>query len=218
MAKVIQDASDTWMSPPFSDTLPNAMITSRERCAPDQTRPGERFLNWAKSRPDIRAVALVGSGARDDHPADQWSDLDFVIVASDAQSLLSSTDWLADIGASWFSIVERSPSGEAIERRVLFEDGCDMDFIIVSSESARGGFPGTFVKEIASRGVRVLLDRDAVLASLPGLARPTPPSSLPSFQDFSETVSDFWFHAVWTAKKLKRGELWVAKCRTRLIG
>jgi len=24
-------------------------------------------------------------------------------------------------------------------------------------------------------------------------------------------VNDFWFHSVWTAKKLKRGELWTAK-------
>jgi len=24
-------------------------------------------------------------------------------------------------------------------------------------------------------------------------------------------VNDFWFHAVWTAKKLRRGELWTAK-------
>jgi aminoglycoside 6-adenylyltransferase len=24
-------------------------------------------------------------------------------------------------------------------------------------------------------------------------------------------VHDFWFHAVWTAKKLRRGELWTAK-------
>lgn len=26
-----------------------------------------------------------------------------------------------------------------------------------------------------------------------------------------DTVKDFWYHALWTAKKLRRGEIWVAK-------
>ena len=34
----------------------------------------KKFTAWAQSRDDIRAVILVGSGARSDHPADQWSD------------------------------------------------------------------------------------------------------------------------------------------------
>jgi aminoglycoside 6-adenylyltransferase len=29
--------------------------------------------------------------------------------------------------------------------------------------------------------------------------------------EFAEVVHDFWFHTAWTAKKLRRGELWVAK-------
>jgi hypothetical protein len=38
------------------------------------------------SQTGIRAVGLVGSRARLDHPADEWSDLDLVLVATDPQA------------------------------------------------------------------------------------------------------------------------------------
>ena len=34
---------------------------------------------------------------------------------------------------------------------------------------------------------------------------------IPAEATFLEVVNDMWYHAVWTAKKLRRGELWIAK-------
>ncbi len=171
----------------------------------------DRFLGWAASQPSIRAVALVGSQAREDHPADEWSDIDVVVVAANARSLLESMEWASIIAAPWFSITEKSASGETIERRILFEGCIDVDFIIVSAECALAGFPGTFVGEIAARGARVLIDKDGILSSFPRQARPVSARTPPSSREFLEVVEDFWFHAAWTAKKLNRGELWVGK-------
>ena len=39
----------------------------------------------------------------------------------------------------------------------------------------------------------------------------TVPARAPTEAQFLEAVNDFWYHAVWSAKKLRRGELWVAK-------
>jgi aminoglycoside 6-adenylyltransferase len=159
----------------------------------------------------VRAVALVGSGARQEHPADEWSDLDLVLIATDPQGYLASTDWLAEIGNAWFTFPERHfEEAEFIERRVLFASGQDVDFIIPSVESAQQGFAGTFIPEIAARGLRVLLDKDGLLPVIPS-ATVLHANVRPSFQEFDEVVNDFWFHAAWTAKKLRRGELWVAK-------
>ena len=179
----------------------------------------QRFLNWAESQTDIRAVAMIGSAARLDHPADEWSDYDLIIVASDPQSYLASTDWLETIGRPWCSILERLPTGNPIERRVLFEGGFDMDFIILSVENAQRDFQNTpMVREICQRGMRVLWDRDSLLSTLS-----VPPIAVhegqpPSIQAFLAVANDFWFHAAWTAKKLCRGELWIAKrcCDTYL--
>lgn len=58
----------------------------------------QQFLALAKSQADLRAIALVGSATRVDHPADEWSDVDLVVVSSDPQIYLSATDWLAAMG------------------------------------------------------------------------------------------------------------------------
>jgi aminoglycoside 6-adenylyltransferase len=36
----------------------------------------ERFVKWAETQPDIHAAMVIGSRARTEWPADEWSDLD----------------------------------------------------------------------------------------------------------------------------------------------
>ncbi len=36
------------------------------------------FISWAQTVEDIRAAFIVGSRARKDHPADEWSDMDII--------------------------------------------------------------------------------------------------------------------------------------------
>jgi aminoglycoside 6-adenylyltransferase len=169
----------------------------------------ERFLAWARIRPDIRAAIVLGSRARTDHPADPWSDLDMVVVVTDPKPFLTSAEWLKNVGPFWVTFVEPTATENVMERRVLFEGGLDADFAIISCAK--------FEKEIGNaaeffrRGVRVLLDKDDFTAGLFPLSAATAPSGAPTVSDFLAVVDDFWYHAVWTAKKLRRGELWVAK-------
>ena len=170
-----------------------------------------RFLAWAESRPDIRAIILVGSRARADTPADEWSDVDLAIAATDPRQYLSNSDWLAEIGPWEIAFLEGNAVGGEVERRVLFADGRDADLVFFPAErldelTARGP-----VAEVVRRGARVLLDRDDrlpdILARLPTPEPPRPPTA----GEFANTVSDFWYHALWAARKLRRGELWIAK-------
>jgi predicted nucleotidyltransferase len=42
-----------------------------------------RLVKWAQTEDNIRTVIVVGSRARvDDHPADEWSDMDVGIIAN----------------------------------------------------------------------------------------------------------------------------------------
>lgn len=181
----------------------------------------ERFIEWAKMEDNVRAALVIGSRARVDHPADEWSDLDVIILAQDPGPYVSETGWLENIGEPWLSFVEATPDGKEFERRVLFEPGLDVDFVPSPVAGFRrmlaDGLPPTEADMVA-RGVRVLLDKDGLLEGLPhaGIASPEP--DLPDVAGFSNTVNDFWYHTVWTAKKLRRGELWWAKscCDTYL--
>jgi aminoglycoside 6-adenylyltransferase len=171
----------------------------------------ERFVCWAEVCPDIRAAIIVGSRARTEHPADEWSDLDLLILTTDVQRYLTQTDWLENIGSPWLTFLERTAAGQETERRVLFEGGLDVDFVPLSVARIQQMGQDPIVSAITGRGVRVLLDKDNIASQL---ATPTAGESIhrpPTPEEFLEVSSDFWYHAVWTVKKLRRGELWTAK-------
>jgi aminoglycoside 6-adenylyltransferase len=190
----------------------------------------ERIVAWARERDDIRAVLVVGSWARSDHPADEWSDLDIGFTTTHPERYLASDEWLAEIADVW--LMYPDPGG--VTRHVLFEGGLDAGFAPIAHNSVKlavrflpalrrlplpSALRNSVEREVASaseyveRGVRVVLDKDDLaerfLALLPQIDRPR---AAPSMKEFVETVNQFWFEAVWTAKHLRRGELWHAKC------
>ena len=173
----------------------------------------ERFVNWTKECPDIRTALIVGSRARSDHPADEWADLDLIVVTTDPQRYLSSTDWLKEMGNPLLTFLEPTAAGGELERRALFEGMLDVDFSIIPKAKAEQVLESEISLEIANtfgRGVRVLVDKDNLVSDLIELISTAKrePSRLPSQSEFVEVVNDFLYHAVFTAKHLRRGELW----------
>jgi aminoglycoside 6-adenylyltransferase len=180
-----------------------------------------RFTRWAQDEENIRAAMVIGSRARMDHPADRWSDLDLIIITDDPQMIINSADWVTNIAKPLLTFIEVTNNGKNLERRVLFEGGLDVDFSPIPSalvkEFSDDGLP-LEVADVIWRGTRVLFDKDGLVHRMLGLVKEQPPASLPSQNDYLQVVNDFWYHAVWSAKHLRRGELWWAKsgCDDRL--
>jgi aminoglycoside 6-adenylyltransferase len=175
----------------------------------------ERFAAWAVSEDRIRAAFVIGSRAREDHAADEWADLDILILTAASAHYVEEPDWVASIDDAWISFIEPTPSGHGSERRVLFAGGVDVDFAFfaVDEIEALFGSDPRAAGTALSRGFRILLDKDGLAARLLG-ATPTvaaEAATLPDAAAFEQVASDFWYHAVWTAKHLRRGELWWAK-------
>ncbi|HVL25023.1 MAG TPA: aminoglycoside 6-adenylyltransferase [Thermomicrobiales bacterium] len=176
----------------------------------------ERIVAWIADEPRVRAAMIVGSRARTDHPADAWSDLDVVLFATDPDALLAEHDWIHRIGAPVITFLERTAVGAWQERRALFAGALDVDFSIVPAAflAAASENPAVLdeIRGVLARGVRVLEDKDGalgrVLAAVTGQPAPVPPP--PDQARLDQIVSDFWYHVVWIAKKLRRGELAVA--------
>lgn len=173
----------------------------------------ERFVAWAETCLDIRGAIVVGSQARTDHPADEWSDVDIVVITTDPKHYLSTTDWLENIGKPWITFLEGTAVGNELERRVLFEGGFDVDFVFLSKEGIQQAIQDSQILGVFRDGMRVVLDKDRELAQLQLILSSAefPLPHPPMQSEFLEVINDFWYHAVWTAKKLRRGELWVAK-------
>jgi aminoglycoside 6-adenylyltransferase len=174
----------------------------------------DRFVGWAQGEDNLRAAVVIGSRARADHAADEWSDLDVILLARDPQPYLTTTGWLHSIGVPWLTFIEPAGAGEGFERRVLFAGGLDVDFapdrVDDFQRMLEEGIPPV-VADIVQRGVRVLVDKDNLWDRLfeKGFEplRAVPPDE----SEFLNLVNDFWYHTVWTAKHLRRGELWWAK-------
>lgn len=172
----------------------------------------KRLVRWAGEQPDLRAILVIGSRARLQAPADRWSDLDLVLVTTHPQRYLDGSDWLDALGPRWLTFTEATATGGLTERRALFDGALDIDFVPLPAEDfrrmLRQGFPPA-VASVLARGLRFILDKDGMAQQLipPGAH---PPASPPSEEAYLDVVHDFWYHAVWTTKKLLRGELWTA--------
>lgn len=164
----------------------------------------DRLHAWAAAREDVHAVLLVGSAVR---APDAWGDVDVLVVTDDVEEVLE--DSRGAFADAVITFVERPP-GAFPQRRLAFADGTDVDLVAVPAENLLRA-PTNAVRELVYRGARVLHDRDGTLArTVESASGWEPPTAPPSPDDVREAASEFWFKAIWAAKKLRRGELWRA--------
>lgn len=174
----------------------------------------EKFILWGRKHEDIRTAIVVGSRARTKNPADEWSDLDLVIFTRNTNKYISTIKWIEKIGDYWITFVEDTAVGGSKERRVLFEDGLDVDFSFFPVQFFKDLNESSEIQTILNRGIRVLFDKDDLFNDISKSLKDFSDlhsSFLPSKEEFNNLINDFWYHAVWSSKKLLRGELWVAK-------
>lgn len=165
------------------------------------------------SSSNIKAAVIIGSQARKEFVADEYSDLDIIIISTNPEIYLASDDWLKSISEFNISFIEDTLFG-AKERRVLFEDGTDVDFIVLSLEQSTTIKSNQSHCVIFERGFAVIKDEIAIsdtLNSFQNLTNFTNNPKLLSETEFNNAVNDFWFHSVWASKKIMRGELMTAK-------
>jgi aminoglycoside 6-adenylyltransferase len=165
--------------------------------------------DWARERDDVRGAVVVGSQAQSNGGADRWSDLDLILFVDDPRVLADDATWVERFGVPVLTFVEPTAFGGRVERRVLYETGEDVDFPLLEASDWREFAVLPEAKATLARGYRVLYDelglRDE-LATLPSPAEAWPPDT----EALRELAHDFWYHALWSAKKLRRGEVFTA--------
>jgi aminoglycoside 6-adenylyltransferase len=161
---------------------------------------------WAGGQADVHAVVLIGSQARVDTPADQVSDVDLALFVEEPARYLREEEWLQRFGEPLLSFRESTAVGSFEERRVLYRDGLEVDFAILPAAVAAALPPEAAA--VLARGFRVLYDDGIGIDTLgPSSIEPGAPTQA----EFDQLANDFWYHVLWAAKKLWRGEVLVAK-------
>lgn len=170
----------------------------------------ERIAAWAKTQSNIRAILVVGSRARRDHPADEWADLDLQIFATDFGAYLSGTGWLAELGTVWVCIPFQLAGSEP-ERLVLFDGGYKVDLHFFPLSELQRMVQAQTLDDVYQRGYYTLLDQDGLAAQLPLPSCAPSPLTQPPEDVFSLNVNMFWFGALGNAKTIRRRDLWSVK-------
>lgn len=169
----------------------------------------EEVASWAAAKPDVHAAVLVGSAARTATPADEWSDVDVALFVHDPAPYLADGGWLEALGSPLLTFVEPAATGGGQERRVLFDDGVEADFSVFPAAAVEHLLGDAGAVETVRRGHRVLFDRAGLASLLSKL--PTPATAGSAAPALEQLANDVWYHALWAAKKLRRGEAWVAR-------
>ena len=168
------------------------------------------IVSFGNSDDRIIAIILVGSQARKENSSDEYSDLDLIVITEDTSSFIQSNDWLEKISKYHISFLEKTVDG-ADEKRVLFEGALDVDFVIISENDAKAAMANGESRNTLCNGYRVLIDKKEILANISTLQQTKEPYYFPLEVNYVNVVNDFWYHVIWTSKKMLRGELWAAK-------
>jgi hypothetical protein len=172
----------------------------------------DRIEQWARQRPDVRALAFFGSLRRTDRPGDDWSDVDAMLVVDNLAPWVGQADagWVNEIGSTWINFPHPAPIPGLEVRQVVFDGGYDSDLLVVDHEKLKAVTedPGT-ARMVLGHGYVVAFDRDRVFDTL---AQPSSDADvvLPTADEFHFVVSTSLFQLVWATKHFRRGEHWRA--------
>ena len=167
------------------------------------------MIEFAQKEESVRAVIAIGSSVRAETPADEYSDLDLIVVTKAPEPWFSG-EIPVRFGKARISFIEPTLGG-GMERRYIYDSDKDVDFIILTPEQFGQALREGVAGWVMNRGYRMLYDPDGYAVQAENYVKPVISAPEMSEEAFINLVSDFFFHNIWSCKKLRRGELWSAK-------
>jgi predicted nucleotidyltransferase len=117
------------------------------------------FCEWARKKPDVAGILLVGSHARG--KASPESDIDLVLLTSQPALYLDDLSWVSVFGSP--SSVTKEDWGKVQSVRVFYPDGLEIEYGITTPDWVSLPVPQSTRKVLAA-GVKLLFDRTGKLA------------------------------------------------------
>ena len=123
----------------------------------------DQFLSdvtqWASTRADIQAPALIGSYAR--NAAKETSDVDLVLITTDPNLYLSVTSWVRQFGI--FDKQQIEAYGLLTSIRIWYADGREVEYGITDESWAAVPLDeGT--RRVIADGMQILFERGNLLS------------------------------------------------------
>ncbi|MEO1768939.1 aminoglycoside 6-adenylyltransferase [Enterococcus sp. 665A] len=172
----------------------------------------KRFAAVGKERSDLKAAYVIGSRARKEYPADQWSDLDILLYTDQPEYYLEAADFVSSFGTIWSSFSTKTLGNDA-ERLILFEGGYQVDLVVKTAVEFERYITEGKVPWLFKRGTQIIVDNTGTAAKLLPEKTVLPEKQPLNQQNFDQVNQMFWFVTMYIAKQLLRKENWSAKVR-----
>ena len=166
----------------------------------------KEIKQWAKDRPEVRALILFGSQAQRGM-ADPLSDIDLALFVTEPEAFFTERSWAETFGPIWLRV------NETLERtfidKILYEDGTMVEFVIQPLENLQA-MQNKLSQHLAP-GYKILVDKDQTARKLPKPSGQVDTPLSPTKEEYNRSLASFWLHAYQVAKYLLRSDLWRAK-------
>ena len=120
------------------------------------------LARWAAGRPDVQAIALVGSRAR--NAASPHSDVDIVVLSDDPAAYLADEEWARGLGVSALGSPEAW--GAVTSRRGEVASGLEVEFGFSLPSWAHSDPVDEGTRRVVMNGCSVVYDPSGLLARL----------------------------------------------------
>ena len=121
----------------------------------------EAFSRWVSSQTEVKAVALVGSHARD--AATEDSDVDLLILTTDVTKYINDHAWVSQFGEAPECRVE--DWGKVTSLRTFYQDGLEVEYGFSTPDWAQRPMDAGSLKVIAD-GMKILHDAQNILSKV----------------------------------------------------
>lgn len=169
----------------------------------------EKLVKYASQDEDIKVIIAIGSSTREEVKADEYSDLDLIIVSEDTEKWYSG-EYPKMLGEVNISFIEPTLGGGK-ERRSIYDEDRDVDMIIFTPAQFDEALKAGVASWVMNRGYNVLYDAIAVEKEIGTYVKKGHSNPDMAAEEYENMLNDFYFHNIWASKKLLRGELWSAK-------
>lgn len=121
----------------------------------------EAFSCWASTQPDVKAVALVGSYARD--ASTEGSDVDLLILTTDGSKYINDRSWVSLFGEAPECSVEDWAKVKSL--RTFYKGGLEVEYGFTTPDWARRPMDAGSLA-VVSNGLKILFDPQNILSTV----------------------------------------------------
>jgi aminoglycoside 6-adenylyltransferase len=176
----------------------------------------DKIIAWSKQDRNIRGSLILGSQVREELEGDEWSDLDVLLLADKPPLLMNTDNWLESFGEVVCVTFEETGLDfinlNWCIKRALFDDHRVIDFSILPYDRLDDVL--SINKDIHALGYKVIYDANSNLLNskiektIKTVKNGEP--KIPTEEELGKVINELLFHIIWSFKKIKRQELWVA--------